>query len=64
MEVRNCAWTNVVDATMLTISSTTWTAKLERLMESLLGWKSAFRKRWLCFEMGSDQCLAKEGWLH
>jgi hypothetical protein len=34
MEVRYCAWTNVVDATMLAISSATRTAKLERLMES------------------------------
>src|SRR4029077_394910 len=33
-EPRNWAWTNVVDATMLTISSATRTAKLERLMES------------------------------
>jgi hypothetical protein len=28
------AWTNAVNATMLTISSTMWTAKLGRLMES------------------------------
>src|SRR5258708_28615426 len=34
MDVRYCAWTKLVDATMLTISSTTRTAKLERLMES------------------------------
>src|SRR6266481_300608 len=34
MEVRYCAWTNVADAMMLSISSATWTAKLGRLMES------------------------------
>jgi hypothetical protein len=34
MEVRYCAWTNVVDAPMLTMSSATRTAKLGRLMES------------------------------
>ncbi len=33
-EPRNCAWTNAANATMLTISSATWTAKLGRLMES------------------------------
>src|SRR6266481_236875 len=34
MEVRYWAWTNAVDAQMLTISSATRTAKLGRLMES------------------------------